>query len=222
MIFSNLKFSKAPIAILDNKIPLEFYMSIDLSSTNKELKGVDITNPDSCQKYIDEVLARNEALVAYGGYLEKRNLYDAADRFSKGSTRNIHLGIDFWCEAGTQVITPITGTVHSFSNNDDIGNYGPTIILEHKFENILFYSLYGHLSIESLYELFIGKKFRKGETLATLGTPDINVNYAPHLHFQIINDLGSYQGDYPGVCSESDLDFYKTNCPDPNLLLQLY
>ncbi|CAN0606544.1 unnamed protein product, partial [Ectocarpus sp. 12 AP-2014] len=101
------------------------------------------------------------------------------------------------------------------------GDYGPTIILEHTLHHITFYTLYGHLSIESLIGLFKGKVFKAGETLAKLGTPDINVNYAPHLHFQIIKDLEGNEADYPGVCALENLQHYKFNCPNPNYLLKI-
>ena len=220
--FTSLNTYSKPISILDAKIPLRSYLQINMSASNIELQGVDISNPRICQEYINKTLKKNDGIVAYGGYLEKRNLYASSSRFSKDKIRDIHIGMDFWCKAGTRVIVPISGKVHSFKNNADIGNYGPTIILEHKLETILFYTLYGHLSLTSLEDLYIGKEFSKGDTLATLGTPDINVNYAPHLHFQIIKAIGNYNGDYPGVCHSKDLDFYKDNCPDPNLLLQLY
>ncbi|WP_350290831.1 peptidoglycan DD-metalloendopeptidase family protein [uncultured Croceitalea sp.] len=213
--------SNGSVLILDTSIKQEEYCTIDLSSENPELLTIAISNPNLCQTYIDQVLEKNKAKVAFGGYLEKRNLYTSSSRFSEGKDRNIHLGMDFWCAAGTKVITPIAGKVHSFKNNNDSGNYGPTIILEHTAETISFYTLYGHLSLESLKGLYRGKEFSKGETLATLGTPDINVNYAPHLHFQIIQVIGEFKGDYPGVCNKNDLSFYKDNCPDPNLLFKL-
>ena len=50
---------------------------------------------------------------------------------------------------------------------------------------------------------------------------EVNGDYPPHLHFQIINDLQGNFGDYLGVCSANELDFYKENCPDPNLILKL-
>lgn len=211
-----------PISILDASIPLAKYHPIDLSSSNSALNTLDITNPEDCQLYIDATLVKSGGMVAYGGYLEKRNLYANASRFSEGESRNIHLGVDFWCEQGTKVLVPVEGVVHSFQNNDDIGNYGPTIILEHKTIDSTYYSLYGHLSIESLDNIYIGKRFKAGDELALLGSPAINVNYAPHLHFQLILNLQGYIGDYPGVCSQMDLAFYKNNCPDPNLLLGLY
>ncbi|MFS4467409.1 peptidoglycan DD-metalloendopeptidase family protein [Maribacter sp. 2210JD10-5] len=213
--------SHTPIAILDERIPISSYVTIDLSSKNPELLQFDITNPNSCQAYIDQVLKLKEGQVAYGGYLEERNLYSDKENFAQTVfPRNIHLGIDFWCIAGTKVLAPVTGTVHSFKNNDTKGDYGPTIVLKHKIDDIDFFTLYGHLSLGSIKSLTIGKKIDKGTILGTLGTPDINVNYAPHLHFQIIKDLENNFGDYPGVCNIKDLDFYRGNCPNPDLLLK--
>ena len=215
-------YNTGSIHLLDTSISLQQYSAIDLSAQNTELLGVAIANPDVCEKFIEQFLRKNDAKVAYGGYLEQRNLYASSNRFTEGKERNIHLGMDFWSTAGTKVMVPIAGKVHSFKNNSDSGNYGPTIILEHLVADTIFYTLYGHLSLASLEGLYRGKVFNKGEGLATLGTKDINVNYAPHLHFQIINTIGDFKGDYPGVCNKNDLDFYRNNCPDPNLLLKLY
>lgn len=208
-----------PIQILDSAIPIEEYCTVDLSIKNPELESMEISKADECQQYIATVLKRNGAQVAYGGYLEQRNLYGSSKRFKGEEPRNIHLGMDFWCVAGTEVLSPLDGRVHSFANNSDYGNYGPTIILEHQYSGFSFYTLYGHLSLDSLTNLYVGKSFARGDVLCKLGTPEINVGYAPHLHFQLILDLQDYAGDYPGVCSRGDLEFYKTNCPDPNLLL---
>lgn len=218
-----LKHSKGLKAILDVEIPIRKYIPLDLSVFNIELETLDISNPSVCQEYIDEVLNNGASSVAYGGYLERRNLYSKSPGFVvKGEEeRNIHLGIDFWAKAGTKVIAPLGGVVHSFKNNEVSGDYGPTIILEHVLNGIQFYTLYGHLSIESLQGLYKNKDFKAGEVLATLGDTPINVNYAPHLHFQIIKELGDFNGDYPGVCAQKDLHTYQKNCPDPNLLLKI-
>lgn len=215
--------SKGTIPILDAAIGFNLFTKLDLSTTNKELLAIAITDPDMCQEYIDKVLEKKNALVAYGGYLEKRNIYADKSSFSGNdlALRNIHLGIDYWAKANTPVLAPIDGVVHSFKNNNTVGDYGPTIILSHKYNNISFYTLYGHLSLNSISNLYIGKQFNQGTTLGFLGTPDINVNYAPHLHFQVIKQIGSYKGDYPGVCAEGDIEFYAENCPNPNLLLKL-
>ena len=214
-------YSLEPIPILE--VSLNKYTAINLSFDNHELKDFDLENLEECQNYIDKVLKRSNATVAYGGYLEQRNLYQYKSIFSSmgQAQRNIHLGLDFWCKAGTKVIAPLNGVVHSFRNNHANGDYGPTIILEHNYKSKVFYSLYGHLSVTSLIDLYKGKSFCKGDILGELGTHEENVNYAPHLHFQLINDISDYCGDYPGVCAKEDLDFYSKNCPNPNLLLNL-
>lgn len=208
-----------PLPILDPAIPLSRYCEINLATTNEELRGVELANPASCQAYIDAFLKRNRAQVAYGGYLEVRDLYGDKPAFSEGIPRNVHLGVDFWAKAGTKVIVPLDGMVHSYQNNTTRGDYGPTIILEHQTMAGTFYTLYGHLSVESLENLNKGDTLMAGSVLGTLGTTDINVNYAPHLHFQLIRDIGSYQGDYPGVCSLNELEFYSMNCPNPCILI---
>ncbi|QWX84566.1 peptidoglycan DD-metalloendopeptidase family protein [Cellulophaga sp. HaHaR_3_176] len=215
--------SEKPIHILDRSISIDKYTSLDLSKSNSDLLNIKITNPVVCQAYITETLQAANAEVAFGGYLEKRNLYADKGNFSgeKTALRNIHLGIDYWAKEGTIVITPLRGKVHSFKNNTTSGDYGPTIILKHQISDIYFYTLYGHLSVESLSDLYIGKEFEEGSVLGYLGATAINVNYAPHLHFQIINDMQGCLGDYPGVCALSNLDYYTLNCPNPNLLLKL-
>ncbi|MFT4831669.1 MAG: murein DD-endopeptidase MepM/ murein hydrolase activator NlpD [Psychroserpens sp.] len=214
-------YSRDFISIL-GAFPKEGYTPLDLSIANPSLGDIDISKVGACQKYIDSILEKNRAEVAFGGYLEQRDLYAGNGHFAASEDkRNIHLGVDFWATAGTGVRIPLAGKVHSFQNNSTAGDYGPTIILEHTLEGIKFHTLYGHLSLESLNELYKGKEFDRGSILASLGTPDINVNYAPHLHFQIIEDMGEYQGDYAGVSTTKDLEYYASNCPNPNLLLKV-
>lgn len=211
------------LLLFDSSIDSFAYCPIDLSTANIELNNYNIQNPTECQSYITSVLSKNNAKVAFGGYLEKRNIYgDKASFTSDKNPRNIHLGIDFWTLAGTKVIALLDGTIHSFQNNKAVGDYGPTIILKHDYADFSFHTLYGHLSIASIENLTVGMPFKAGDVLATLGTPDINVNYAPHLHFQIIADMEGKSGDYPGVCNSDSLDFYSKNCPDPNILLQMH
>ncbi len=216
-------FSNEFIPILDSSIKREDYMLIDLSTTNPDLNEIDITNVNVCQSYIDTILIKNNATVAYGGYLEKRNLYYNNPNFSTmdKNCRNIHLGVDFWTKENTKVLVPLDGEVHSYKNNAVKGDYGPTIILKHNVKGQLLYSLYGHLSIESLHNIYVGKVFNKGSVLATLGTPKENIGYAPHLHFQLIKDVKEYSGDYPGVCAYRDLEYYANNCPNPEKLLHI-
>jgi len=92
--------------------------------------------------------------------------------------------------------------------------------LEHHSSRGIFYSLYGHLSEDSIKSLEIGQSVKKGQVIATLGDANINGDYAPHLHFQLIIDLQGNKGDYPGVSNKKDVEYYLQNCPDPNFLLK--
>jgi murein DD-endopeptidase MepM/ murein hydrolase activator NlpD len=214
--------SKSFFSILGPALSESDYVPLDLSDKTTSELAIDLSTEFALQNYLVDYLAKNKAKAAFGGYLEKRSLYDRSSYFGDSShshKRNIHLGIDVWAPAGTPVYSPLPGKVHSQQDNLNYGDYGPTIILEHEIEGQHFFTLFGHLSRESLYSYEVGEEILLDKPLALLGSNEVNGNYAPHLHFQLILDIGNYSGDYPGVSSKSDLDFYKTNCPDPNILL---
>lgn len=209
-------------SILGSAYTEKDYLLLDLSDSKTSELKIDLSTEFALQNYLDDLFQTYNVKAAYGGYLEKRNLYTRSSYFGKDSSpsqRNIHLGLDVWAAAGTSVYSPIPGKVHSQNNNLNFGDYGPTIILEHKVANVSFYSLFGHLSRESLHYYEIGDTIESSQALAQLGSHDVNGNYPPHLHYQLIVDLQNYVGDYPGVSSEQDLVFYSKNCPDPNILL---
>lgn len=200
------------------------YLELDLSVYNQNLETVDLSSSREIKNYIHQQLEKHHAKIAIGGYLEERAIYRRSDYFSIPSDpnkeRNIHLGIDLWCDEGTDVFVPIDGMVHSFADNRAFGDYGPTIVLEHMLDGAKFYTLYGHLSRESIVSLEVGQLFDKGDKLAELGSSEVNGDYAPHLHFQIILDMGEYWGDFPGVCSKEDLDKFKEICPNPRIFVE--
>ena len=212
--------------VIDAGFSLEDYRHIDLSVHNTELSQAQLDAPEAFQDYLDSFLRKQEGKVAWGGYNEPRGLYKRSGLFSSAEEedliRNRHIGIDIWAPAGTVVLAVLDGKIHSFQDNNNFGDYGPTIILEHETEAGNFYTLYGHLERKSLKQLKIGQEVKQGEQIAILGSPSENGNYAPHLHFQVILDLQGKAGDYPGVASKKELRFYLQNCPDPNLLLKFY
>lgn len=157
-----------------------------------------------------------------GGYGEDRSLYTQALFAPAGEEpRTVHLGVDIFAPAGSDVFTPLDARVHSFQINDHPGDYGPTIILEHRPAGLVFRTLYGHLSRDSIKGLKPGAAFMAGERIAALGTKRENGGWPPHLHFQIILDIGSAKGDYPGVCKRSERETWLAMCPDPGPLLGL-
>lgn len=217
-----VELAKRECYVIDPNIDKSSYIPLNLSAGNSALNQLDLSTSSEMTGYIESLLEQKNAKVGYGGYLEHRAIYRRSSNFNNENPedeRNIHLGMDLWVEAGTAVTAAIEGTVHSFQDNVALGDYGPTIILKHDINGITFYTLYGHLSQESLLGIEQGQFVSGGEQIASLGQPFENGDYAPHLHFQIIIDLDGKSGDYPGVCSRKELAYYKSNCPDPALLL---
>ncbi|CAG5082936.1 peptidoglycan DD-metalloendopeptidase family protein [Parvicella tangerina] len=211
--------------VIDDSVKKRDYVPIDLSVGNPDLREIDITSAEAMERYIQQLIDREGGQVAYGGYLEVRNLYQRSRHFKNPNSplheRNIHLGVDVWSPAGTDVLAVLDGEVHSFANNSFHGDYGPTIILKHSFDDLVFYTLYGHLSILSIPDLEMGQEFKQGEVIGQLGDSLVNGDYAPHLHFQVILDMGDHFGDFPGVCSKEEINYYMDACPDPMLLLRI-
>jgi len=206
--------------VLDPRIPLSAYRKVDFSIDNLLLRDVPL-DEKHCQSYLDDFLAETGEQVGWGGYLEKRDLYRGYDNFNQDTkhAREYHLGLDFWADEGTGVYAPWDGVIHSWADRIAPGDYGPVILIVHRFKDKEVVSLFGHLSRGSLQGLYEGKPIRRGDLIGYLGSSQENGGYASHLHFQLIYDLQGFRGDYPGVCSLAELSFFRQNCPDPMEML---
>ena len=199
------------------------YKKLDFSENNKDLLQRDLSETSVFSDYVFKELLLNNTYTGIGGYNENRVIYCQKEHFTKQeeNPRCIHLGTDIWIEAGEPVYAPLDGEVHSFAFNNQYGDYGPTIILKHQLEGQTFYTLYGHLSLDSLDGLYENKPVLAGEKIASIGNYPINGDWPPHLHFQAITDIGEYKGDFPGVCSIQEREYYLSLCPDANLILKI-
>jgi murein DD-endopeptidase MepM/ murein hydrolase activator NlpD len=195
---------------------------VDLSSKNQLLSSVDPSDCAALDRVLRDQLQSAGATCGIGGYGERRSIYSRGEQFgnSDGEVRCIHLGVDVWLPSGQEIFSPFKATIHSFQNNDLPGDYGPTLILQHDLQGTTFYTLYGHLSPESLDGKAIGQAIEHGEKIACIGSPPVNGDWPPHLHFQIIVDMLGKSGDFPGVASQNEQSVYLQICPDPNLVLQ--
>jgi len=201
-------------ASIDKLLPLDFTVS------NTELTDEILDNTDIFSTWVNQKLKTNNAIYGIGGYNEHRTIYSRSIHFDTAEEpRRLHLGVDIWAPAETPVYNFFDATVHSFANNNNFGDYGATIILAYQIEGFKFNALHGHLSLASLNDLEEGKFIPAGKSFATLGVKEENGNWPPHLHFQIIEDMGGLKGDFPGVCKFSERDKYLANCPNPNLVL---
>lgn len=209
-------------------------LEIDLRSTplkafdlgvGSTLLGADPATAEvaTLTKTIFDAMERARVSVGIGRYNEARLLY-SAPQYGGASAgderRTIHLGLDLFVESGTRVCVPFDGSVHLLAENATALDYGPLVIVRHETgEGEEFFTLYGHLTRDTLRDLKPGTTLAKGEMFARVGTPQENGGWPPHLHFQIILDLLDRGVGYPGVARASERAVWTSLSLDPNLLL---
>ena len=221
----------------------------DLSTGSRELGTLsEVADLETFNRSIFDRMKAARASVGIGRYSEARPIYTSEQYKMPGNDgpewRTVHIGLDLFMEPGSPVLAPLDGVVHSFRNNDAALDYGPTIILQHtiaeqalirlangagapgtacsgktKGEGLTFFTLYGHLSEDSLDGFYEGKPIAQGTPFAKIGSARVNGGWPPHLHFQIITDLLDRTGEFPGVARPSQRDVWLSLCPDPNLIV---
>jgi 4-aminobutyrate aminotransferase-like enzyme/Ser/Thr protein kinase RdoA (MazF antagonist) len=179
---------------------------------------------DALTEEISREMKRAKVSVGVGRYNELRLLYTSslfgASANPTDERRTIHLGIDLFVEPGAALHAPLDGVVHILANNPAPLDYGPLVILRHATgDGQEFFTLYGHLTADSLSGLRAGQHISRGEKFARVGAPPENGGWPPHVHFQIILDLLDRGADFPGVAYASERVVWTGLSPDPNLLL---
>jgi murein DD-endopeptidase MepM/ murein hydrolase activator NlpD len=212
-----------PVAIgkvVDYNPGTDSLFKLDLTAANTELTPALIADTAEFSNWVTNKLKANNCRYGVGGYLEHRTIYDGSALFNTtDEPRRLHLGVDIWADAGTPIYAPLAGTIHSFQDNNNPADYGPTIILQHDLDGLTLYTLYGHLNRECLQGLQVGQAISKNQHIAAFGDINENGHWPPHLHFQLMFDMQGKAGDYPGACRYSEKDEYIKNIPDPNLIL---
>jgi 4-aminobutyrate aminotransferase-like enzyme/murein DD-endopeptidase MepM/ murein hydrolase activator NlpD len=198
---------------------------VDLSINSTWIGGKhQFSDNDWMTAQLQRIQVQHPHSIIAGGYLETRPFY-TTDAFKKEGLqgpeyRTVHLGVDFWLPAQTPVHAPFDGKVFCITHNDFDKDYGPTLILEHPFDGVPFYTLYGHLTLTSLTLLKPGQSVQRGELIAYIGADTENGNWSPHLHFQCMLDLLGNTDNFPGVAFPQQLEVWSSICPDPNVFLQ--
>jgi 4-aminobutyrate aminotransferase-like enzyme/Ser/Thr protein kinase RdoA (MazF antagonist)/murein DD-endopeptidase MepM/ murein hydrolase activator NlpD len=183
-------------------------------------------NAEALSERIFAELKKARVSAGVGRYNEPRLLY-AAPLFGASinpidERRTIHLGIDLFAAPGSAVYAPLEGVVHAVANNVGEQDYGPVVILRHgPGEGQEFFTLYGHLTKESLTKLRAGQAIARGERIGRIGAMQENGGWPPHLHFQVIVDLLDRGTDFPGVALATERGIWTNLSPEPNMLLRL-
>jgi len=197
-------------------------LQMDFTEGNKLLTAAIFEDDRRFTDYIQGQLQDTGSRYGIGGYGEHRTIYSRSAHYNSGDEpRRLHLGTDIWGPVGTPVYAFMGGMVHSTAFNDAYGDYGATLILTHQLDAIRFHTLYGHISLPDIEKFSAGQYVIRGQEMAHFGPPEENGHWPPHLHFQIIIEMGIKDGDYPGVCKYSEREKYLENCPDPDLILRM-
>lgn len=157
-----------------------------------------------------------QAKWGVGRYNERRRNMYTAPQFA--NRRFIHMGIDIWSPPDEPVYAAWDGVIAYMADNDQEGDYGPTIILKHRIAGRQMFALHGHLSRSSLDENRVGEALAKGEPFARTGRVEENGRWVPHLHYQL-SWVDPGQPDMPGVVSEDELAEALQIYPDPRIVL---
>jgi 4-aminobutyrate aminotransferase-like enzyme len=197
---------------------------LDLSVSSRRL-GADpaAAETGALARTIDDAMQRAGAAVAVGRYDEARLLYSSAlfgGEVPIDERRTVHLGIDLFVAPGTVLHAPLDGVVHVRADNPAPLDYGPMVVLRHTTgDGEAFFTLYGHLSRDTLAGLAVGQPVARGAPFARVGTAGENGGWPPHVHFQVILDLLEQDADFPGVARASERSLWTALSPDPNRLL---
>jgi 4-aminobutyrate aminotransferase-like enzyme/Ser/Thr protein kinase RdoA (MazF antagonist) len=215
-------------SIVDIDFSTSKFAVIDLSVGSLEFETPsDFTDFQYFSEVVTRRMNEENADIGLGRYNEPRLIY-SGDQYSTSTnygseSRTIHLAIDLFLTPGRTVYAPFDGCIHSFKNNNNPYDNGPTIIIEHDAGDTghKFYTLFAHLSESSLVGISKGKEIKKGDFIGKVGSYPTNGGWPPHLHFQLIMDIFNWEGDFFGVAPPSQRDIWLGISPNPNLILRI-
>ncbi len=185
--------------------------------------SVDNPNLPRTTAAVAQILKDSGSDVGIGRYCENREVYQGeAFSIANPNARTFHLGVDLWMFAGAPVYAPLDGVIELFNENKTYLDYGPVVILRHQTDKgVPFWTLYGHLSRESLQHWQIGKAIKAGELVGWMGTEEENVGWPPHTHFQLLTDLCGMGIDVHGVAPKEEVSLWRGISLNPNLILRI-
>jgi hypothetical protein len=156
---------------------------------------------------------------------DRRKMYTSAlFDSSSGSSRTVHIGIDIGAPVGTEVYAFEDGIVHSCGYNQEHGDYGHVIVIEHSLSpSSKVYALYGHLA-KSVLSNKAGDKIIKGQVIGHVGNTDENGGWTgTHLHFQVAVNAPEKEHDMPGTVTLDNRSTALLEYADPRYILgELY
>ncbi len=181
--------------------------------------------PNEAERLWREWAGGHGVELGIGPYGEERAVYTAqgfASRLARGDRRTVHLGLDLFRPAGTNVRVPLDGVVVDVYATDLPLDYGHTLLLEHTpAPGVRFWTLWGHLAAATMQQRRVGEQLTAGEVIASLGDVHENGGWQPHLHLQLTTYRPSSAGTVIGVGEPNLRSVWSELFPDPSPLAQL-
>lgn len=174
--------------------------------------------PAEAERLWQDFAAAEGAELGIGPWGEDRPVYTAdgfASTLAKGERRSLHLGLDFFLPAGSNVRTPLPGRVIDIYVTDLPLDYGHAILLEHKpAEGITFYSLWGHLSAASARSVKVGDELAAGAVVGQMGGHHENGGWQSHVHLQLVTYRPAAAADVIGAGETRYKDVWRDLFPN--------
>ncbi|HEY1385127.1 MAG TPA: aminotransferase class III-fold pyridoxal phosphate-dependent enzyme [Dongiaceae bacterium] len=174
--------------------------------------------PEEAERLWRAIADKDGIALGIGPWGEERPVYSSdafRSVFAPGQRRTLHLGLDLFAPAGSNVRTPLDGVVVDLFETDAPLDYGHAVLLRHEVEGRRFYSLWGHLSAQTVRDRKAGEQLRAGEAIGQLGDARENGNWQPHVHVQLITYEPEHAGDIIGAGEAGHLDVWRELFPDP-------
>ncbi|WP_201863048.1 aminotransferase class III-fold pyridoxal phosphate-dependent enzyme [Microvirga soli] len=181
-------------------------------------------DPDDLDDAVAEAMGDSD--IGLGRYGEPRLIYTGPEfrktPYAGSHRRTVHIAVDVFIDAGTEVRAPLDGVVHAVELRTSPLDYGGVAVLEHATPGgDRFYTLYGHLAADVVTRLSPGQTVVAGEVIALIGDRAENGGWTPHIHFQLgLTTLGR-GADWPGVADPDESAGWMELFPNGAALLNL-
>ena len=174
--------------------------------------------PDEAERLWRAIAEQDGVELGIGPWGEERPVYSSdafQSVFAPDQRRSLHLGLDLFAPAGSNVRTPLDGIVVDLFETDVPLDYGHAVLLRHAPDGLVFYSLWGHLSAQTVRDRRIGDRLRAGDVIGQLGDTHENGNWQPHVHIQLITYEPERAADVIGAGEGSYREVWRDLFPDP-------
>jgi 4-aminobutyrate aminotransferase-like enzyme/Ser/Thr protein kinase RdoA (MazF antagonist)/murein DD-endopeptidase MepM/ murein hydrolase activator NlpD len=174
--------------------------------------------PEEAERLWDAIAAQEGVTLGIGSWGEERPVYSSdafKSVFAPELRRELHLGLDLFAPAGTNVRTPLDGVVVDLFETDVPLDYGHAVLLKHEPHGHVFYSLWGHLSAQTVKNRKLGERLKAGDIIGQFGKPSENGNWQPHVHIQLVTYAAPKAADVIGAGEKDYMALWSELFPDP-------